>query len=208
MMRTTLVIVMLVGFCTSGVLAKDKPLKRTEGLIAAFMSVKSVPANTVLTPADKKANAKNFRRLDEFFNWGHLVGKPLEPHRKNLTTEQWDRCQIVFKQLIRFIAYPNSGEFFHEAKYTLKKPVIKGDLVEVEMDSELVEEDFEITITFHWMDSGSQWRIVDVSFDGSSLVKDYQNQFGRIIGKEGGQGLLKRMEDRLQEEEGKRGKLP
>ena len=72
----------------------------------------------------------------------------------------------------------------------------------------LVKEDFEITVTFHWMDSGSDWRIVDVSFDGASLVKDYQNQFGRIIDKEGAKGLLKRMVDRLQEEESKRGKMP
>ena len=78
----------------------------------------------------------------------------------------------------------------------------------MKMEGELVKEDFEITVTFHWMDSGSDWRIVDVSFDGASLVKDYRNQFGRIIDKEGAKGLLKRMVDRLQEEESKRGKTP
>ncbi|MBW1811785.1 MAG: ABC transporter substrate-binding protein [Deltaproteobacteria bacterium] len=208
MMRTMVVLVTVLGFFGSVALAKDEPLKRTGGLIDAFKSVKSAPEGKELTPADKKANAKAYRRLDGFFDWERLLGKPLEPHREKFSTEQLERCKAVFKQLIRIIAYPNSGDFFREAKYSIKQPVIKGELADVEMDGELVKEDFEIAVTFHWMDSESHWRIVDVSFDGASLVKDYQNQFGRIIDKEGAQGLLKRMEDRLQEEEEKRGKLP
>jgi ABC-type transporter MlaC component len=132
----------------------------------------------------------------------------MEPHREKFSTEQLERSQAVFRQLIRIIAYPDSGEFFREARYSLKKPVIKGNHADVEMNGELVEEDFEIVVTFHWMDTGSHWRIVDVSFDGASLVKDYQNQFGRIIDKEGTQGLLKRMEDHLREKEGRKGRLP
>lgn len=208
MIRKTLMLVAALGVLGTEALAKEKPLERTEGLISAFKSVKSAPEGKELTPADKTANAAVYKKLDDFFEWDQLLGNPVEPHREKFSLEQLERCKAVFKQLIRIIAYPDSGDFFREAKYTLKQTAVMGDRAEVELVGELVEEDFEITITFHWVKSGSRWRIADVSFDDASLVKDYQNQFGRIIDKEGAQGLIKRMDDRLREEEGKRGKLP
>ena len=37
---------------------------------------------------------------------------------------------------------------------------------------------------------------MDVAFDGDSLIKDYQNQFARIIDKEGVAGLMKKMDEK------------
>ena len=39
-------------------------------------------------------------------------------------------------------------------------------------------------------------RIVDVSFEGDSLVKDYQNQIARVVDKQGGAGLLKVLDEK------------
>ena len=121
-MRITVLLV-TIGFLSSVALAKDEPIRRTESLIDAFKSVKSATEGKELTSTDKKSNAKVYRRLDGFFDWEHLLGKPLEPHREKFSTEQLEHCQAVFKQLIRIIAYPDSGEFFREAKYSIKHPV-------------------------------------------------------------------------------------
>lgn len=196
---------LLVG---SAAAVKDDPLELNKGLIEAFKSVSTASDSKKLSQADTQENAKTYKRLDGFFDWEYLLGKPIEPHRDKFSPTQVERCKLVFKQLVRIIAYPDSGEFFREAKYSLKQPVIKGDHADVEMDGKLEKEDFEITVTFHWRRAGSTWKIADVSFDGASLIKDYQNQFGRIVDKEGAEGLIKRMEERLKEEEGKRGKLP
>ena len=37
----------------------------------------------------------------------------------------------------------------------------------------------------------------DLSFDGSSLVKDYENQFTRIIKKDGADALARKIQARL-----------
>ena len=201
MLRRSYALVLVVVFAGPTALAKEGPLNRTRGLISAFKSVRTAPEGGSLSPAEKEANSRAYKQIDKFFGWDRLLGDLVAPHRDKFSEEQLERCKKVFKQLIRVIAYPDSGEFFRKAKYSLKKPTIAEKRAGVDMFGELVEEDLEITVTFHWLDFGSTWRIVDVSFDGASLVKDYQNQFGRIIDKEGVQGLLKRMEDRLREEQ-------
>ena len=208
MSRRSYALMFVVVFSCPIVHAKEGPLDRTRGLISAFKSVRTAPGGGSLSLADKEANSKAYKRIDRFFGWDRLLGDLVAPHRDKFSEEQLERYKKVFKQLIRMIAYPDSGEFFRKAKYSLKKPTISEKKASVDMFGELAEEDLEITVTFHWFDFGTTWRIVDVSFDGASLVKDYQNQFGRIIDKEGTQGLLKRMEDRLQEEESKGGRLP
>lgn len=82
-------------------------------------------------------------------------------------------------------------------------------MMNIDLLARIPKKDMETTVTFRWVQTGGAWRIVDVDFDGSSLVKDYQNQFGRIIGKEGAAGLQKRIDDRLADErKAKTGLLP
>ena len=70
--------------------------------------------------------------------------------------------------------------------------------VKVPVDAYIAEKDLDITTVFHWRKTAKGWRVVDVSFDGASLVKDYQNQFGRIIRKEGTDAFLNRLQARLE----------
>jgi phospholipid transport system substrate-binding protein len=42
------------------------------------------------------------------------------------------------------------------------------------------------------------WRVIDISTDGSSMVDSYRRQFRRIIRREGWDGLLNRMRSRLE----------
>ena len=43
---------------------------------------------------------------------------------------------------------------------------------------------------------GGQWRIFDVVTEGSSMVMNYRNQFGRIIKKDGFAELLRKMKSK------------
>ncbi len=53
----------------------------------------------------------------------------------------------------------------------------------------------EIDYSMHRV--GEQWRVYDVHTDGVSLVDNYRSQFNRIIDREGFQGLLTKMRNRL-----------
>ena len=60
------------------------------------------------------------------------------------------------------------------------------------------EDDLEMDTVFFWIISKGKWTLWDVSFDGSALTKDYQNQFGRIIKKDGVKGLLGKLVKKLE----------
>ncbi len=177
------------------------PVAQTEALVQAFKAVKPAPKDgSELSATDKKANTAAFANLDSFFNWDRLTADPIAPHKAKLNAEQLAEFKDSFKKLIRLVAYPNSGSFLGRATYKLKAEK-KGKTDDAIMEAYLAEEDFETTVTFHWLASGSSLQIVDVSFDGASLIHDYSNQFGRIITKSGADGLMKKLRTRLEKEE-------
>jgi ABC-type transporter MlaC component len=203
LLRSSLLALIALAWTASAQAGSD-PVKRTEELVKAFKAVKPLPEDgTPLSAAEKKANAAAFKKLDSFFDYDHLTTAPVAPHKAKFSGGQLKTFTDEFRQLIRLVAYPNSGDFLGRAKYTLKvgKKREGKKQVDVDMHATLEEEDLQTTVTFHWKESASGMRIIDVSFDGASLIKDYTNQFSRIISKDGITGLLSKVHKRLEKEQ-------
>jgi phospholipid transport system substrate-binding protein len=178
------------------------PLERTADLVELTRQLKNAEEGQSLPTADREANAAIYKRLDDFYDFHTLASEPLEPHKAKLTAAQQAKIKPIFEELIRLVAYPKSGTFLREAEYQIKTGPIAND---TQMDVSAPKQDFKTSVVFHWKSQGSTWRIIDVSFDGASLIQDYKNQFGRIISKEGGDGLVKKLSTRLEKERQKQG---
>ena len=176
--------------------AADPAVKRTEAFIEAFKKVKS---GDTLSAAEKKANQKAFAALDGFFDFDTLTSRPLEPVAAKFSAKQKAKFARDFRDLIRRIAYPDSGEFFRDAKLKMGTPKQADGQTVVPIDAHLPKEDLRTELGLHWATKGGTLKLVDVAFDGDSLVKDYQNQFARIVGKEGAAGVMKRLEEKKAE---------
>lgn len=183
--------------------AKDPAQARSEAMVAAFLKVKpKVPA---------AQNQKAFQELDTYLDFETLVkdatGKLEET--KKLTPAQLTEFRAGFRDLLRLIAYPNSGEFFRSAK--LKWGAVqKGarGTVDVPFTATIPAEDLTSNVTLHWKDAAGTLKIVDVSFDGESLVQDYSNQFVKVANKDGGAGLLQKLNDKRAEVAKSQGAAP
>lgn len=57
----------------------------------------------------------------------------------------------------------------------------------------------EVTIEYRMERRGNGWVVVDVVTDGVSMVRNYRNQFARIIRRDGWDGLMSRMRSRLEQ---------
>ncbi|HFE37934.1 MAG TPA: hypothetical protein ENK06_05890, partial [Gammaproteobacteria bacterium] len=140
----------------------------------------------------------SYPTIDKFINYDQLTLETIKPHLNAFTAKQVTTFQTLLKKLIRLISYPQSGDFYHDAIYTYQTPVVKNNQAFVVMDVVFEEEDLEMTLEYHWQkNADNDWQLVDLSFDEDSLVKDYQNQFARIITKEGTSGLIKRLKDKV-----------
>ncbi len=173
------------------------PQKRTEGFIAALLKVKADDGK--LTKADRDANQKVFSELDTYFDWDYLVSSPIQPRVDKFTPAEKADYTKKFKELVRLIAYPDSGSFFKKAKYTVGAPKEDKEITTVPIDAKVIKDDLETKVDIHWVKSADGLRIRDVSFDGDSLIRDYQNQFVRIIDKEGAKGLIGKIDKRRAE---------
>jgi phospholipid transport system substrate-binding protein len=173
--------------------------ERTESLIATFKKVKS---GVKLTAADKKANEAVFAEIDKFMDFEALTTSPIEPRAAKFSAKQKAEFATKFKDLIRAIAYPDSGTFFRDAKMKIGAPAEKAGATVVPVDASVPKDDLRTKLEFFWAQSkggGGTLKIADVAFDGDSLIKDYQNQFARIIDKEGVAGLLKKLDEKKAE---------
>jgi phospholipid transport system substrate-binding protein len=176
--------------------AAPAAVERTESLIATFKKVKS---GDKLSAADKKANEAVFAEIDKFMDFEALTTRPIEPRAAKFSPKQKAEFASKFKELVRAIAYPDSGTFFRDAKMKIGAAAEKGDATVVPIDASVPKDDLKTKLEFHWSKVGGALKIADVAFDGDSLIKDYQNQFARIIDKEGVAGLLKKLDEKKAE---------
>ncbi|MEE8410636.1 MAG: ABC transporter substrate-binding protein [Myxococcota bacterium] len=195
--------VTLVGVLVASTVASaaDNPMQRTEELVKQFKAVNVLPEDgSALSDAVKKENAATFSKLDAYFAWDRLTRDTIKPHKSKFSAKQTTAFLDTFRELIRLVAYPGGGDFFDEATYKLKMGKTSGKNSAVEMFAELESEDIETTVTFHWTRVDGALKIYDVGFDGASLVRDYRNQFGRLISKHGVDGLIERLGKKLAKE--------
>ena len=127
---------------------------------------------------------------------------PVLPKRERFTSDQLKRFTQTFRSLLRLIAYPESGKFFREAEIKIQGAQKDKDTFKVVIDGRIAAEDIETQIAFVWKTHEGALRVSDVVFDGASLMKDYRNQFSRIIDKHEVAGLLSRLQKRLDKELG------
>lgn len=176
-------------FPALAIAAPDPAVTRTEQMIAAFKKVKS--------DASTAANASAFSEIDSLISYETITARALEPRATKFTAAQKADFQKKLQELIGLVAYPESGDFFRRAKLTFKPLKTEGAETHVPFTAKLPEEDLEVEVTLHWAKQADGiLRMVDVSFDGDSLVRDYQNQFSKIIDKDGVKGLFQKLEER------------
>lgn len=141
-------------------------------------------------------NADSLKKVRTYFDYDQLVEVPIQPHKDKLTQTQLGRYTAIFRELLEnapLIASLEGGDM----EYKIGKPVEAEDSVKVALSAYNAKTDMDTDVTFIWRKHETQWRVVDVTLDGVSLVKGYQNQFGRILHKEGAEGLISRLEKQL-----------
>lgn len=175
----------------------DAAKKRTESFIALLLKVKQSDAGP-LSKADQEANQKVFTELDGYFDWDYLMTEPIKPRADKFTAAEKTEFTQKFREVLRLVAYPDSGSFFRKAKYQLNPPKVgEGELVAVGIDAK--KDDLETHVDLHFKRMGDTLKLYDVSFDGDSLVKDYQNQMVRILDKGGPKELIGKIDRRKAE---------
>ncbi|MCA9581489.1 MAG: ABC transporter substrate-binding protein [Myxococcales bacterium] len=130
---------------------------------------------------------------------------------KNALVDHWDdkseKERTEFVSLLRQLVernYRSNLENTLEFQIEYGKETKKDDavLVATTARSKTNKRAPAVRIDYLVESRGNDWAVTDVITDGVSMVRNYRNQFNRIIRKDGWDGLIERMRTKLNEKEG------
>ncbi len=174
----------------------------TEALKARDAEVRAVlpPKGTELTPATRQ---KLENILTRAIDLEGVARSALGKNWEEATPAQRKRFLDAFKQRFRKATADQFSEDYRatQVKY-FPEVTQEGD---VKVPTEVTIKGEPTHIDYVMQRAGSDWRIVDIVIDDVSTVDNYRSSFGRIIKKEGMDGLIARLNKGTVKQAGEKG---
>ena len=187
-------------------LNEKEPKKPEEVVDVAVQKVLAILADPRYREEAKKAERRGKIReillgVVDMPTVGELT---LARHKKDFSKEQFDEFIDLFSRLL-FSTYIS-----HLEKYSGEKVVTlrvrdmgtrSSRVQRVEVQTEAVSDTKKIPINYRMITKGGHWKLYDVYVEGVSLVLNYRTQFGEILRTKPAAELLKRMAEKVRENE-------
>jgi phospholipid transport system substrate-binding protein len=151
------------------------------------------------TAAEQSVAQQVVSRVRAFLDIDELGRRSLADHWQRLTADQRQEFLTVLRQLVER-NYINGlrANVTYSVDYTGQKERKGFVVVSTAVKTRRNGRPFTIEIDYIVSKHESGWRAHDVVTDGIGLVENYRAQFNKIMAKEGFDGLLKRMQARLE----------
>lgn len=197
-LNKSLLIILLCGFVccllTSITKAADVP-DPTEQLKPLIEKMSNIINKAV---AENKIDIALSQRLievsREHFDYHEMTKRVLGRSWRNLSEQEQDEFVELFTQLLQH-AYISKIENFTGGYLIFKSQRIRGNRAEVR--TELVERTRTIKISYIMLLKGERWMVYDLVVEGVSLIRNYMEQFRRIIHRESVEVLKQKMREKI-----------
>jgi len=146
----------------------------------------------------KAAPEKITAEMRGLFDIGELGKRALVDHWGTMSPTQRTKSIDTLRTIVEknYVSQLKSN-LKYEVKYVGEEPQGHDTLVKTVIQAERKGRPFEISVDYLLHPEGEGWRVYDIITDEVSLLKNYRSQFNRIINKDGVDGLIKRMNDKL-----------
>jgi phospholipid transport system substrate-binding protein len=211
MARSSMILVALFFLAAGSVAAEESPPGRAEVRITEtetaraeqFIRTKHNKVRQVLRKPDTPQRARELTELlGEFLDYDRLAMLSLDKEWDKRSLRERERFVSLLRQLVER-QYQRNMESTLEYKVTWvgTEPIENGVKVKSSARSLKKKRQPPITIDYEMSPSGDEWKVFDIFTEDVSLVKNYKRQFRRVISEEGWNGLIDRMEKKLQAED-------
>jgi phospholipid transport system substrate-binding protein len=146
---------------------------------------------------DKPVKREKIRAvIAERFDFRAMSQSTLATNWKKASQEQQQQFVTLFGELIqntyigRVEAYTNERIKYPGEKITNNRAVV---------DTLILTANAEIPVTYKLYLKQARWLVYDVNIEGVSLISNYRNSYQEIVRKEGFNGLLAKMEEKVKE---------
>lgn len=193
----------LGGFLIIALLTFAQPAKAEESPMAELKSTADrilaiIVDESISGPgAMKKKLDMAWEIIQDYFADEEMTRRTMAKHWKPLTQEQKKEFIYLYSQLLRR-SYVSKLELFEGQEISYDKERLEGEYAKI--DTSLKYHGENIPLGYSLIKSDGRWKIYDMVIDGVSLIANYRRQFNKIIRKEGYEGLVKRLKNKLAEE--------
>lgn len=150
----------------------------------------------------KKKGVKNLEReqkiaekVRQFFDFPGLAKLSLGRHWMKVTKDQQKEFQDLFINLVEDSYIRRSRDLM--GNYNISYGDEKIQKNHAKVVCRVARDDADIDIVYELHRNPKNWMIFNIILDNVDLIKNYQSQFNRIIGKSGFNELLKLMRKKL-----------
>jgi len=186
---------LVVVLCTqSAVLASPDP---TEQLRPFLNKVTATLADPGLKALPKHEQSRRvIAVVRERFDFREMSKRVIGQQWRSLSEMEQGEFESLFTQLLQY-AYVGKIDEYSGQQVQFTQQRIKGERAEVQ--TLLVDKDKSIPVFYIMLLRGDQWMAYDVVVEGVSLVRNYMEQFSEILRKDGYPGLVKQIEQKIDE---------
>lgn len=190
--RILFTLALATGLFISGQVAADATAQN-----AVATSVDAILGILKDDALDKTAKREKMRSvISERFDFRAMSQRTLATNWKKLSDDQKQRFTGLFSQLIEN-SYVGKLEAYTDE--SVKYPGEKVNGKKATVDTLIITSSAEIPVNYKLYSKAGDWLVYDVIIEGVSLISNYRSSYQEIYKKEGFDGLVARMEDKIKE---------
>jgi phospholipid transport system substrate-binding protein len=168
-----------------------------------FIRTKHNKVRVVLRKPDTPKRAEELTELlGEFLDYQRLTRLSLDKEWNKRSPRERQHFVNLLRQLVERQYQRNmESTLQYRVKWVGTEPIETGVKVNSSARSVKKKRQPPISIEYSMSPAGNEWKVFDIFTDEVSLVKNYKRQFRRVIREEGWDGLIGRMEKKLNAED-------
>ena len=146
---------------------------------------------------DAANHSELVKKAGHFVNLGSVGQRAVAAHWDLATKNQQLKFLDLFSKLIEKTAYPRSHDFLGDLKIVYSAPVADATGTVVKSVVHDPNQGLDTEVIYHLTQKEGQWIVDDVILDEVSIVEDLKYQFDKLIKDSSFDGLLVKMQERL-----------
>lgn len=176
---------------TSASLAASSP---TDDVRTSVDAILVILQNGELDVQQKRADISKI--ITKRFDFRAMSQRTLATNWKKTSDEEKKQFTALFSQLIES-SYVGRIEAYTNEKVEYPGEKVKGKKAVVE--TLILTSSADIPVNYKLYQKGDQWLVYDVIIEGISLISNYRSSYQEIMKDEGFDGLLNRMQAKIDE---------
>jgi len=134
------------------------------------------------------------------FDTQEIAKRCLGPHWNEITEEQRKEFVQLFVELVKRSYQSTLEHHTSDAQFSFDQERIEGDVAEVDTRILAPSQEKPLSVNYRLHREGDKWLIYDVVAENVSLVRNYRNQFDRILKDSSYEGLVQALKKKIKDQ--------